>query len=116
MRLEPETRIAGKKVIEVVDGETGEVWRTAKTGSGRLIEKNRSEGWRGYKSHLTKKQRAQIRWALRQMDRGIARSRVFEALKAVWISSPMQYPLTPRTIGSWQGTRAAMAKRGKEWP
>lgn len=90
---------------------------TGRTRSGRLIDKNRDDGWRGYKSHITARNRRLMRWALRQRDLGHSRERVWIALQERgYTSGPMQYPLSQRTIAGWELTRMAMAKRGKEWP
>jgi hypothetical protein len=115
---EPKTRAEGRRLTHVMDPDTGQEYVTAMTRTGRIVEKNRSDGWRGYKSHLTDKQKRIIRWYLRQRDRGCSRERCWIKLQesGAWQPSPMQYPLTFGTLASWELTRAAMASRGKEWP
>ena len=118
MKYEPKTRVEGKPLIRERDPDTGEFYITAKTRTGRTIEKNRSNGWRGYKSHLTQKQKRIIRWYLRQRDRGCSRERCWIALQksGAWVPSPMQYPLTFGTLASWELTRSAEAAKGRDWP
>lgn len=113
---EPVTRAHGRTPIVEVDPDTGEEYVTAKTRTGRPIEKNRSDGWRGYRTHLTKKQRRLIAYALRQRDRGCSREAIWIKLQEHWVPSPMQYPLTVNTIASWELTRASQRARGREWP
>lgn len=118
MQNEPRTRAEGRQLIRETDPDTGREYVTATTRTGRTVEKNRSDGWRGYKSHLTEKQKRIIRWYLRQRDRGCSREKCWIKLQEAdaWVPSPMQYPLTFGTLASWELTRAAMASRGKEWP
>jgi hypothetical protein len=115
---QPKTRAEGRERILETDPTTGREYVTAKTRTGRSVDKNRSDGWRGYKSHLTAKQRRIIRWYLRQRDRGCSRERCWIEIQrsGAWVPSPMQYPLTFGTLASWELTRSAMQSRGKEWP
>lgn len=117
-KIEARTRADGKQLVRVLDPDTGEFYITAVTLTGRLVEKNRSEGWRGYKSHLTDKQKRIIRWYLRQRDRGCTRKACWEILvkSGAWQPQPMQYPLSYRTLASWELTRAAEAAKGRDWP
>lgn len=117
MNVSPRTRYEDARSVTEVDPDTGKTYVTGRTRTGRLIDKNRSDGWRGYKSHLTERQRKLMRWALRQRDRGVSRERVWIRLQELgWEPSPMQYPLTQATIGSWELTRASQKARGREWP
>lgn len=85
--------------------------------SGHEVYKNRSHYGYGYKTHLTREQRRLIRWALRQRDLGHSRQRIVVALlEKGYKPGPGQYPLSRGTIASWELTRAAMDRRGLEWP
>lgn len=112
------TRMAGRQAQTEIDANTGREWVTGRTRTGRIIEKNRSNGWRGYKSHLTNRQKKIIAWALRQRDRGVNRVTIYNYIAEhdLWDQQPLQYPLTSNTIGAWELTRAAELKRGREWP
>lgn len=113
----PRTRLERAGNIEtVIDPDTGKPYRTGRTRSGRLIDKNRSDDWRGYKSHLTLRQKKIIAYALRQLDRGCLPEQVWIKIQPYWNPSPMQYPLTAATIQSWRMIRGAQRARGKEWP
>jgi hypothetical protein len=116
--LLPSTRAEGKPLVTAVDPDTNRVYTTVKTNTGRLVEKNRSNGWRGYKSHLTRRQKQIIRWYLRQRDRGCSRERCWIALQEAdaWVPQPMQYPLTFGTLASWELTRSAERAKGRDWP
>lgn len=115
---EPVTRAHGRTPTVEIDPNTGEEYVTVRSKNGRLVYKNRSDGWRGYKSHLTKKQRRLIAWALRQRDRGCSQRAVWEKLveSGQWVSGPMQYPLTQGTVASWELTRRAEWAKGRDWP
>lgn len=114
--VEPVTRATGRTPTVETDPNTGEEYVTARSRTGRLIDKNRSDGWRGYRTHLTARQRRLIAWALRQRDRGCTREAIWIKLQEVWQPSPMQYPLSVNTIASWELTRASQRSRGREWP
>lgn len=118
MRVHPRTRLHGRQRVSQVDPDSGEMYVTGLTRSGRLIDKNRSEYWRGYKSHLTYKQRVIIRWALRQRARGISRKRIYAEIVRLgaWKPQPMQYPFRLGTITSWELTYWAEIKKGRDWP
>jgi hypothetical protein len=117
MRSAPRTRAERAGKLETaVDPDTGKEYVTARSRSGRLLDKNRSDDWRGYKSHLTLRQKKIIAYALRQLDRGCIREQVWIKIQPYWNPSPMQYPLTERTLQSWVMIRAANRARGKEWP
>lgn len=114
--VRPVTRAEGRTPTVEVDPDTGEEYVTARTRTGRTVEKNRSDGWRGYKSHLTVRQKRLIAYALRQRDRGCTREAILEKLQPYWVPSPMQYPLAVNTIASWELTRRSQEARGREWP
>lgn len=108
----------GTTIERRYDAETDEMYDAVILSNGRQLDKNRSDSARGYKSHLTEQQLQVIRWALRQIDRGVPQRKVFEAIRdrGVWKPQPGQYPMSRRTIHSWLATRAASKSRGKEWP
>lgn len=105
------------------DPDTGQEHVIARSKTGRIIDKNRSDKRYGYKTHLTRRQQKIIAWALRQRDRGISRDRILAAIEEMgkregkgWEPQPMQYPISRGTITSWELTRAAEKKKGREWP
>lgn len=113
----PQTRAERAGKLETaVDPDTGKEYVTARSRSGRLLDKNRSDSWKGYKSHLTGKQKRIIAYALRQLERGCTREAVWIKIQPYWKPSPMQYPLTQATVQSWVMIRAAQRARGREWP
>lgn len=115
---DPQTRIHGRpRIIEAVRA-MNQTRTTGVTKSGRHIDKNRSNDWRGYKSHLTERQRVLMRWAIRQSERGVAHQTIVEWLyeKYGWEPVDMQYPLTICTIGMWRALRVREAQKGREWP
>lgn len=116
---EPVTRAEGRSSELEIDPDTGIAYVGAQTRSGRVVEKNRSDGWRGYKSHLTRRQRRLIAYALRQRDRGCKRQDVVDKIleSGQWVPGQMQYPnLTANTVGMWEMIRRSQEVRGKEWP
>ena len=102
-----------------VDPETGQTYTAVISAGGEEVYKNRSvSGW-GYTSHLTRRQKVLIRWALRQRARGQSNGRIAQALNTMengWVPGPGQYPVDARTIRGWEATWTVMARRGKEWP
>jgi hypothetical protein len=117
-RYSPRTRAEGRQRRTEIDESTGRTHVVVTSSTGRVVDKNRSDGWRGYRSHLTSRQKKLIRWAIRQKKRGVSAPVILDLLlnRYGWAESPLQYPIGPQSIRMWCATQAVMANRGKEWP
>ena len=117
-RYSPRTRAEGRQRRTEIDETTGRTHVVVTSSTGRVVDKNRSDGWRGYQSHLTPRQKKLIRWAIRQKKRGVSAPVILDLLlnRYGWAESPLQYPIGPQSIRMWCATQAVMANRGKEWP